>query len=538
LSDPPLKLLLIDDDPIFRLGLCKALESFPDLQVIIQDDTTTSPDLIILDPGLVAGTREEIKLYQSLGEKYPDVGIFLLTSSLERQQLLTAQNYGVKGYAPKGISLEELIRGFRQVADGKTFWNYLSQSPRRIREKQWLTRLSQSGLRQIEETLNQVQFQLDNSNLSGLDSFFWQGRKRELLAARWLVNQLLPVIIFPEESQNKTISQESENTALVNLSRTTYLSLGNNYPTAIASILLQQTLAKIPENIKNFTDLPLEIDCLKTEKKRELFYLVIQEIKKTVEELNFLSLKIDDLPAKKLLIIRELWQNSALSFINRYYPESDSLIGILRQEQETIQTDILDKIPFTSELLYYLALEKPLFIERVEYRSEAPEALERGEMLLQNLVISLANGVMAVILNNFLDYKNIQEDLLYSSKKIISSRDLARFRNELSWKYRKEKYWEEPKNIFESKYCLLIFAENGLKKVFIYAPRQQELNQLQGIQLGVTLALEARDAIAPRLRSAIGFIGKGLVYILTQVIGRGIGLIGKGILQGIGKSFK
>ncbi|MEG4329441.1 DUF3685 domain-containing protein, partial [Microcoleus sp. herbarium5] len=30
----------------------------------------------------------------------------------------------------------------------------------------------------------------------------------------------------------------------------------------------------------------------------------------------------------------------------------------------------------------------------------------------------------------------------------------------------------------------------------------------------------------------------GVVYVLTQVIGRGIGLIGRGIIQGIGNSLQ
>lgn len=34
----------------------------------------------------------------------------------------------------------------------------------------------------------------------------------------------------------------------------------------------------------------------------------------------------------------------------------------------------------------------------------------------------------------------------------------------------------------------------------------------------------------------VAWVGKGVVYLLTQVIGRGLGLIGQGILQGIGQS--
>jgi hypothetical protein len=33
-------------------------------------------------------------------------------------------------------------------------------------------------------------------------------------------------------------------------------------------------------------------------------------------------------------------------------------------------------------------------------------------------------------------------------------------------------------------------------------------------------------------------LGTGLVYLLTEIIGRGIGLIGRGILKGIGNAFQ
>jgi hypothetical protein len=54
----------------------------------------------------------------------------------------------------------------------------------------------------------------------------------------------------------------------------------------------------------------------------------------------------------------------------------------------------------------------------------------------------------------------------------------------------------------------------------------------------VSLALETRDAIAPRLRAIVSSLGSSVIYVLTQVIGRGIGLIGRGIIQGIGSSLQ
>ena len=119
-----------------------------------------------------------------------------------------------------------------------------------------------------------------------------------------------------------------------------------------------------------------------------------------------------------------------------------------------------------------------------------------------------------------------------------TSREITRFRNNLSWRYRLSQLLDEPKAIFESRYNLFVLSDTGIKQISIYAPRRQELEQLRGMQLIVTLAYEIRDAIAPRLRATIAWIGRGSVYILTQVLGRSIGLVARGVIQGIGSSIQ
>ena len=95
----------------------------------------------------------------------------------------------------------------------------------------------------------------------------------------------------------------------------------------------------------------------------------------------------------------------------------------------------------------------------------------------------------------------------------------------------------EPKHIFESQFHLLIFSEAGLKTCSIYTSRDQELQQLQGIRFAVTLALETRMPLH-RVESNLHVLGQGVVYVLTQVIGRGLGLVARGILQGAGNTWQ
>ena len=51
----------------------------------------------------------------------------------------------------------------------------------------------------------------------------------------------------------------------------------------------------------------------------------------------------------------------------------------------------------------------------------------------------------------------------------------------------------------------------------------------------MTLALEVRDALGPQLRSIVKGLGDLVVVLLTQVLGRAIGLVGRGIVQGMGR---
>jgi hypothetical protein len=52
------------------------------------------------------------------------------------------------------------------------------------------------------------------------------------------------------------------------------------------------------------------------------------------------------------------------------------------------------------------------------------------------------------------------------------------------------------------------------------------------------MLLEVRDAIAPPWQAVTTFFGNVLVYVLTEIIGRGLGLVGRGVLQGLGQAWQ
>ena len=562
--DSGLKLLLIDNDPIFRLGLKTWLQQFSDVIVVAeakniavalqsiapgnnnQNSSVLSLDLIIislaaniLDTQLIA----DFSLIPQFKELYPHIPIFLLAPILPPHQLEIIQKLGVNGYCPKSVDELSIISAIRQVAIDKKSWYQISITPPKLPEKTInksvnspLAKMRLSGLYQIDTTLAVINNQLKqpriiqkNNPISILNWLILTGRRRELKAARWLVNRILP------EKNNINIPSQIDNYVISN--QPVFTKIEKSVP--VLNILLDNTLAKLESNLSNLTDNILEIDILKPEKKRELLYVILREFEDILNELKLADISLDKLREKRDIILEDLWRESLIDFFGKYYTltigdRSLELVSILLQNINMVKTVILDKIPGVIELLEHLIFQMPLTIDNLSYSVGNPEAIARCEAILQNLLIQIANAIIQPLLNNFAEIENIKNT--WYDRRLISAREIARFRNELSWKYRWEKYWNHPLAVFESQYYLFVLDERGIKKQSIYASRQNELTQLSGIPLAVTLILETRDAIAPRLHSTVSFLGTGIVYILTQILGRGLGLIGKGIIQGIGNS--
>ncbi len=596
------QLLMIDDDPIFQMGLRTALEPFSDLEVIADvesreaalqvlvsrsqiniDGNNQKPvDLIILELGLKIDQNPAIKTHpildfcQQLKTQYPQIPILLLTAIKQPNLLLNAQKVGVDGYCAKGIPVTELVSIIRQMVAGERYWleslAILNREP--VAEivprktgsffKKIRGFLVQPGLRQIEQAILEVNQEIEQ-NLEGLNQqdrisiinqLILTGKRRELLAARWIASQLLPDTTSKISEDSATLTRDDFltfnrlNSEPQNDSPEGALVLSYNpiksqssaiVSSKLKSILFDKTVIKLQSELINSTGIPLEIDILKLSKKQELLYILLKQLEVLLDELILSEVQPEQLSEKIPNLVQELWQSTITDFLGKYYTLNSNkkdmeIIPILLKDANLIQRDILNKIPLVADLFEHLVFCKPLKIDNLSCQAGGLDAMQRSEALLQNLLIQVANAVVQPLLNYFSDYEEIK--LKFYDRRLLSTREIERFRNNLSWRYRLYQYVAEPKAIFESSYLLFILGERGIQKQVIYSPRREELEKLSGIPLAVTLLLETRDAVAPRLRSAISFLGSGIIYILTNVVGRGLGLIGKGLLQGIGTSFQ
>ncbi|AIE73362.1 MULTISPECIES: DUF3685 domain-containing protein [unclassified Synechocystis] len=551
MSDSPLTILIVDEDPVFRLGLVTALGREPDIQILGEGEgldnlrqqlETLAPDTLLIDPQFPRRAQSGWPLVRQLQTAYPQVSICLLTASLEYDQLLAAKTQGIEAYFPKGTAIVDLVAGLKQVRAGQTRWPSLQtvHTPPLSPWEKLIWPMFRDGLRQIEQGLQQTQASLQIPFLSDFDRLFWQGRQRELKFARWLVRSLLPHRLKTwHKAANVLAPSSSLPSPTPTPRRSGVKAITLRPPGNLAP--LGQILQQLPLQVENLTSIPLELDILQPLKRQELLSLAQQQLETTIKELQALRITPAQLPDNCLSIVGEMWRSLSLTFFGKYcQPKSEFTLeqiqSLLEIYQPIISQEKLTKIPFVVPLFHHLLFAEPLMVNQKEYAVESSEARQYSDLYAQNLVIQLANSTMVFILNYFADYEAIKIALYEQS--MLSSRQVARFRNDLAWYYQFSRYWLHPKQIFESQHTLFYLTPTGIMTTQVYAPRQRELGQLRAIPWFVTIVLECRDALSPRLRAVVEFLGNGVVFLLTQVVGRAIGLVGKGIIQGIGNTWQ
>ncbi|MGF1589077.1 MAG: DUF3685 domain-containing protein [Pleurocapsa sp.] len=539
-----IKLFIVDRDSIFRLGLRTAIAQYADFEIVgegnISNNTlrelTQGLILNVLVIGISSYSADSeissLEFCQQLRQLYPQLPLFLLTPSFSTKELVKLKSWGVKGYCDRGASISTVIEGLHSVAYGNTYWSINSSSPKLWQKA--LSRISKSGRLELEATLQSIDEQLANPNLSDWERVFLVGRKRELLTARWLSNRLVAEEISLSEEQS-TIEPK----AAGKLTLTPPIKLASLpvFADTANKTIFERVVTDLQLGLTNRTDIPLEIDILQPEIQKSLCHLILKRLSETVAQVPI----ADTLDQNYTAYLTALWSWSINYFFTQHYGqlavEEEQQLAILSEQEFTaVNQNIFNYIYGIAELFEYLLGKPGLAVDNIVYQSDHPEAIARIEFLLHNLIIHLANGVMQVLLNHFYDLEVFKYKLYKAEYR--SDRELARFRNQLSWKYRQETYFTHPQNIFESRHRLFVLSSGVVRTMYVYAPRKEELEQLTGIPWLSTIVIETRDAIAPLVRKFIALAGSGVVFVLTQVIGKGLGLVGKGIIQGIGSTIK
>ncbi|MBD2307361.1 response regulator transcription factor [Chroococcidiopsis sp. FACHB-1243] len=123
-----LHVLIVEDDPVMRLGLEHLLEEYPQLLIVGQVEDGYSaieaalelkPDLVIMDIGLPE--LDGIAATQKIKASLPMVRVMMLTSHKSEQEIIAALSSGADGYCVKGLGLEKLVMAIACIRDGATY---------------------------------------------------------------------------------------------------------------------------------------------------------------------------------------------------------------------------------------------------------------------------------------------------------------------------------------------------------------------------------------------------------------------------------
>ena len=123
-----IRILLVDDQLLFRKGMAALLSSQPDLSVVgdvrggkegVQAALSMDPDMIMMDILQVGvcglDTVAQIK------QRQPQIRVILLTGLRTRDYVRAALGVGADGYVLKDANLDELLMAIRSVAAGKMY---------------------------------------------------------------------------------------------------------------------------------------------------------------------------------------------------------------------------------------------------------------------------------------------------------------------------------------------------------------------------------------------------------------------------------
>ncbi len=121
-----IRLALVDDSELVRLGLKTLLELHRDLMEIVAEAASVSealervpaakPDIVLLDMRLPDGTG--VEACRSLLAVLPGCRVLFLTSAIDDEMVADSIRAGASGYLLKEINGNELVKAIRDVAAG------------------------------------------------------------------------------------------------------------------------------------------------------------------------------------------------------------------------------------------------------------------------------------------------------------------------------------------------------------------------------------------------------------------------------------
>ncbi|GAA4726964.1 response regulator transcription factor [Nocardioides endophyticus] len=120
-----IRVAVVDDHPVFRLGMAGLLGSLDGIEVVCQAEDAAqarerideSVDVVLMD--LHLGEDSGIETTRDLVRTLPDLAVLVITMDEDDESVVAAMRAGARGYLLKSASPAEVERGIRAVANGE-----------------------------------------------------------------------------------------------------------------------------------------------------------------------------------------------------------------------------------------------------------------------------------------------------------------------------------------------------------------------------------------------------------------------------------
>lgn len=120
-----IRVAVVDDHPVFRLGMAGLLNSLDGIEACAQAASAAeahavvdeSIDVVLMD--LHLGDDSGIETTRDLLRRLPEAKVLVITMQEDDESVVAAVRAGARGYLLKGASPDEVERGVRAVANGE-----------------------------------------------------------------------------------------------------------------------------------------------------------------------------------------------------------------------------------------------------------------------------------------------------------------------------------------------------------------------------------------------------------------------------------
>ncbi|MEB3235774.1 MAG: DUF3685 domain-containing protein [Cyanobacteriota bacterium] len=535
--------LLLLAEPLLAEGLKRLLaEACSDLTIATDGGATTANPALVLwcpEAGIEAPALE--RETRRLSETWPAAALLIVLPQglrLPRQRLLQLPAEGLLE-APDSALLLQAIETLRQGGRCVKLKAEQSSMPAEpgpaVGLGQWLLI---SGQQQIDQALWRCEALLTQANGNPLSLLVLQGQRRELLAARRLLVLLHgpvslawgPEAIGSPPGGALLLPQDAPNAG-------TSINLLQRNAEGSWQAITQELRQRLGEQLQNHSGQLLALEALLPERRRDLLLALLDQLDLLRRQLANSPLQPQQLHEQWVGVQSELRRQALGRMASPYVrlPFEGQLRAVAETLLRSSDLEVSDpELPEPQPMLSALVLGQPLLVEGRLLAPDEPLAVLHLQQLVANWLLRNGEQVAAQTLACCAAWPELRRYLLVSE--LLSTRNLERLRNQLNAQQRWAALLLRPVAIYESRRAMLNLEAGRIAAVQIHEPRDRELRQLSLAQQLVTLALESRDALAPQLQSLLQGIGQVVVVVLTQVVGRAIGLVGRGIVQGMGRS--